>query len=79
MAWDEVVVKADKKDIEAMQRGNELRFSNVVKQSSQLVVQGKSRKVESWVIDGRDDVAIVMLAEAGSKEVSDDKPTEGSV
>ena len=62
-----------------MMRGNEVHFSNVMKESSQLVVDGKSHKVESWVVDGRDDVAKVMLADAGAKEKSDDKPTEGTV
>lgn len=79
MAWDAVVVKADKKEIPAMQRGNEVQFPNVAKEASQLVVDGKSRQVESWVIDDRDDVVNVTLADARSKGVSDDKPAEGSV
>ena len=79
MAWDAVVVKADKKEIPAMQRGNEVQFPNVAKEVTQLVVDGKSRQVESWIIDDRDDVVNVTLADARSKGVSDDKPTEGSV
>ena len=79
MPWTEVTVKFDKKEIPAMMRGNEVHFSNVMKESSQLVVDGKSHKVESWVVDSRDDVAKVMLADASAKEKSDDKPTEGTV
>ena len=79
MARDAVVVKADKKEIPAMQRGNEVQFPNVAKEASQLVVDGKSRQVESWVIADRDDVVNVTLADARSIGVSDDKPAEGSV
>ena len=79
MPWKEVTIKSDKKEFAAMQRGNEVHFPNVMKESTQLVIDGKSQKVESWAIDDRDDVVNVMLADAGTKEKSDDKPTEGSV
>jgi len=79
MPWKEVTIKSDKKEFPAMQRGSEVHFPNVMKESAQLVIDGKSQKVESWAIDDRDDVVNVMLADAGTKEKSDDKPTEGSV
>ena len=80
MPWKEVTINSDKKEFPAMQRGNEVHFPNVMKESSQLVIDGKSQKVESWAIDDRDNVVNVMLADAGTKEKkSDDKPTEGPV
>lgn len=79
MAWGAIVIKADKKEFPAMQRGNEVQFPNVAKEASQLVVDGKSRQVESWTIDDRDDVVTVMLADAGKQEQSNDKPTKGPV
>jgi len=79
MPWKEVTIKSDKKEFQAMQRGNEVHFPNVMKESPQLVIDGKSQKVQSWAIDDRDDVVNVMLADAGTKEKSDDKPTEGPV
>ena len=59
------------------QRGLELEFPNKIKQAGSLSVNGKTAKVESWVIEDRDDIVRVMLADAGAKEKSDDKPAKG--
>lgn len=76
MAWKIVEVKSDKVMVQGHLRGLELEFPNKIKESASLSVDGKNAKVDSWVVEERDDVVRVMLAGASAKEKSDDKPNE---
>ena len=78
MAWQTVEITQNKTTVQGHQRGLELEFPNKLKASDALVVNGRSMKVESWAQDERDDIVHVLLADAGVKEKSDDKPTKGA-
>jgi len=78
MSWKIVEVKSDKVTMQGHLRGLEIQFPNKIKEAASISVDGKTLKVESWVADDRDDIVHVMLADAGAKEKSDDKPSEGS-
>ncbi len=78
MAWQKVEVTQNKTVVQAHKRGLELEFPNKLKESDTLIVDGQSRKVTSWIKDDRDDIVHVLLADAGVKEKSDDKPTKGA-
>ena len=77
MAWQTVQITQNKTTIEGHQRGLELEFPNKLKQAETIVVNGQTKKVESWTADDRDDIVHVLLADAGVKEKSDDKPDAG--
>ena len=78
MAWQTVEITQNKTTVQGHQRGLELEFPNKLKEAETLLVNGKSQKVTSWVKDERDDIVHVLLADAGVKEKSDDKPTKGA-
>ena len=79
MAWQTVQITQNKTTIDGHQRGLELEFPNKLKQAETIVVDGQSKKVASWTKDQRDDIVHVLLADAGVKEKSDDKPTQGAI
>lgn len=77
MAWKVVEVKSGKVVVQGHLRGPELEFPNRIKESASLSVDGKNAKVDSWAVEERDDIVRVMLADASTKEKSDDKPAKG--
>ena len=79
MAWQSVTVKGAKGDISALLSGDVLEVANQLgKDPSDVTVDGKSYKVLSSSVDGRDDIITIKLAMASTtKEKSDDKPTKG--
>jgi len=79
MAWQSVTVKGAKGNIPAMLNGDVLEVANQLgKDPSDVTVDGKSYKVLSSSVDGRDDIITIKLAMASTtKEKSDDKPTKG--
>jgi hypothetical protein len=79
MAWEQVKVKGSKGDIVGMLKGDELELPNQLgKDPSEVKVDGKSYKVLSSSVDERDDIILIKLAMASTKqEKSDDKPTKG--
>ena len=79
MAWEQVKVKGSKGDIPAMINGDVLEVANQLgKDPSDVTVDGKSYKVLSSSVDERDDIILIKLAMASTKqEKSDDKPTKG--
>ena len=79
MAWQSVTVKGAKGNIPAMLNGDVLEVANQLgKDTSDVTVDGKSYKVLSSSVDGRDDIITIKLAMASTtKEKSDDKPTKG--
>ncbi len=78
MSWKSITVTSGKKELPALQRDHEVQLPNKIGKSTTITIDGKSRKVESWNIDERDDVINIILAGARkAEETSDDKPTEG--
>tara|TARA_R100001463_G_scaffold71146_1_gene124911 strand:+ start:495 stop:740 length:246 start_codon:yes stop_codon:yes gene_type:complete len=79
MAWQSVTVKGAKGNIPAMLNGDVLEVADQLgKDPSDVTVDGKSYKVLSSSVDGRDDIITIKLAMASTtKEKSDDKPTKG--
>jgi len=79
MAWVEVTVTHGKKELPAMQRGADLHLVNKIGKPTSVVVDGKSIKVESFAVDGRDDIIQVKLdlPKGRSKGASDDQSPEG--
>ena len=77
MAWQIVEITQNKTTVQGHRRDLELEFPNKLKEADTLVVNGQSIKVESWAQDERDDIVHVLLADAGVKEKSDDKPNAG--
>ena len=79
MAWQSVKVKGAKGNIPAMLNGDVLEVADQLgKDPSDVTVDGKSYKVLSSSVDGRDDIITIKLAMASTtKEKSDDKPTKG--
>jgi len=61
MSWKNVWVKNGKQDVSAFMRGNELELPNVLGEPKTVIVDGKSRSVESWRIDERDDIIKILL------------------
>jgi len=81
MAWEQVKVKGSKGDIPAMLKGDVLELPNQLgKKPSEVSVDGKTYKILSSSVDERDNVILIKLAMASTKqEKSDDKPTKKSV
>jgi len=79
MAWEQVKVKGSKGDIPAMLKGDVLELPNQLgKKPSEVSVDGKTYKILSSSVDERDNVILIKLAMASTKqEKSDDKPTKG--
>ena len=79
MAWEQVKVKGSKGDIVGMLKGDELELPNQLgKNPSEVEIDGKTYKVLSSSVDERDNVILIKLAMASTKqEKSDDKPTKG--
>ena len=79
MAWEQVKVKGSKGDIPAMINGDVLEVANQLgKDPSEVKIDGKTYKVLSSSVDERDDIILIKLAMASTKqEKSDDKPTKG--
>ena len=79
MAWEQVKVKGSKGNIVGMLKDDELELPNQLgKDPSEVTVDGKSYKVLSSSVDERDDIILIKLAMASTKqEKSDDKPTKG--
>ena len=79
MAWEQVKVKGSKGDIVGMLKGDELELPNQLgKDPSEVKIDGKTYKVLSSSVDERDDIILIKLAMASTKqEKSDDKPTKG--
>lgn len=61
MSWKNVWVKNGKQDVSAFMRGDELELPNVLGEPKTVIVDGKSRSVESWRIDERDDIIKILL------------------
>ena len=78
MAWISVTVTHGKKDIPAVQQGVDLQLANKIGKPSSVVVDGKTIKVESFVVDERDDIIQVkLMLPEGSKDESDDQSSKG--
>ncbi len=79
MAWEQVKVKGSKGNIVGMLKGDELELPNQLgKDPSEVKIDGKTYKVLSSSVDERDDIILIKLAMASTKqEKSDDKPTKG--
>ena len=79
MAWEQVKVKGSKGNIVGMLKDDELELPNQLgKEPSELTVDGKAYKVLSSSVDERDNIILIKLAMASTKqEKSDDKPTKG--
>ena len=79
MAWEQVKVKGSKGDIPAMLKGDVIELPNQLgKKLSEVSVDGKTYKILSSSVDERDNVILIKLAMASTKqEKSDDKPTKG--
>lgn len=82
MAWKEVSVKNGKDNIPAFMRGAELELPNKLgKDPQSVMIDGKTYKVLSNVIDTRDDRITLKLELAGARQQekgSDDKSNERS-
>ena len=78
MAWEQVKVKGSKGNIVGMLKGDELELPNQLgKDPSEVKIDGKTYKVLSSSVDERDDIILIKLAMASTKqEKSDDKPTK---
>jgi|TARA_R110000796_G_scaffold195878_1_gene312415 hypothetical protein len=61
MSWKNVWVKNGKQDVSAFMRGDELELPNILGEPTTVIVDGKSRSVESWRIDERDDIIKILL------------------
>lgn len=80
MAWKEVSVKGKKGDVAGWQSSDgRMELPNQVQQSDSITVDGKQLKVDSWVVDERDDRIFIQLADARTKkkEQSNDESDEG--
>tara|TARA_Y100001970_G_C14226585_1_gene856055 strand:- start:494 stop:739 length:246 start_codon:yes stop_codon:yes gene_type:complete len=79
MAWEQVKVKGSKGNIVGMLKDDELELPNQLgKDPSEVKIDGKTYKVLSSSVDERDDIILIKLAMASTKqEKSDDKPTKG--
>ena len=79
MAWEQVKVKGSKGNIVGMLKDDVLELPNQLgKDPSEVKIDGKTYKVLSSSVDERDDIILIKLAMASTKqEKSDDKPTKG--
>ena len=78
MAWEQVKVKGSKGNIVGMLKDDVLELPNQLgKDPSEVKIDGKTYKVLSSSVDERDDIILIKLAMASTKqEKSDDKPTK---
>ena len=78
MAWGQVKVKGSKGNIVGMLKDDVLELPNQLgKDPSEVKIDGKTYKVLSSSVDERDDIILIKLAMASTKqEKSDDKPTK---
>ena len=80
MGWIEGSVKGKMCDVVAWQSSDgRMELPNQVQQSDSITVDGKQLKVDSWVVDERDDRIFIQLADArkNKKEQSNDESTQG--
>jgi len=77
MSWHKVDVKVGTENISGMLNANMLQISSVENLGESITVNGKNYKIESFIVDHRDNVLKIILAKASpAKEKSDDKPTQ---
>ncbi len=79
MAWKQVVVRSGKKVYETIFNGSELIIPNEIEIGETLNVNGKELTVLSSVVDYRDNIIKINLANASKPkgEVSDGEQTKG--
>ena len=77
MSWHEVNVKVGTENILGVLKDNILHIPSVENLGEAITINGKNHKIESFMVDHRDDIFKIILAEASpTKEKSDDKPTQ---
>ena len=79
MSWKNVWVKNGKQDVSAFMRGDELELPNVLGEPKTVIVDGKSRSVESWRIDERDDIIKILLKPPVGEQKKKGEPDGESV
>ena len=77
MSWHKVNVKVGTENILGVLKNNTLHIPSVENLGEAITINGKNHKIESFMVDHRDDIFKIILAEASPiKEKSDDKPTQ---
>ena len=77
MSWHKVDVKVGTENISGMLNANMLQIASVENLGEAITVNGKNHKIESFMVDHRDDIFKIILAEESpTKEKSDDKQTK---
>ena len=81
MSWNKVKVNVGKEQIDAFFDGENLDVSNVIKLGESINVDGKEYQVVSSILDTRDDILKIKLADASAskkeKKSDDNKQTKG--